>query len=223
VARLHRRATGSTLAAEDRLFGRPPSPQSRRRRPKTDSLAGLLPRRGSLDAGDRDPPLWPTAFTTASTPAPPLWPASLAPVSTPATEIRRCGPPHSLWSQRRRQRFAAGARLPRCGLDAGGPGGGPTPAAQDCLFGQTLSPRSRRRRPRSTAVACFPRRGLDVGGRGGPSPSYLVSTPAAEDRLPRRGVPPPSQPAYFFSKNFEIKYSRSFASDALGRRRAACI
>ena len=134
------------------MFGQPPSPQSRRRRPRS---ARGLPRRG-LDAGARDPPWWPAAFATVSTPAaedrifgqppsPPsrrrwprsvaaslaavstpaaersrMWPASLATVSTPAAEIRRGGPPPSPRSRRRRPRSAAVARLPRHGFDAGG-------------------------------------------------------------------------------------------------------
>jgi len=50
VASLHRRATVSTLAAEDRLFGRPPSPQSRRRRPRSAAVA-RLPRRAEGGGG----------------------------------------------------------------------------------------------------------------------------------------------------------------------------
>ena len=79
-------AVVSTPAAEDRLFGLPPSPRSLRRRPRCAAVA-RLPRRG-LDAGGRRRPICaavarlPRRGLDAGGRRPPLWPASLAAVST---------------------------------------------------------------------------------------------------------------------------------------------
>jgi len=120
-----------------------------------------LPRH-CLDAGSRDPPLWPTAFAT---------------VSTPATKIRRSGPPPSPRSRRRRPKSASLAGLPCCGLNAGGQvqprwpaslAAVSTPAAEISRRGPPPSPRSRRLQLKTAAVARLPCCGLDAGSRDSP-------------------------------------------------------
>jgi hypothetical protein len=181
-------ASGSTPAAKIRRSGPPPLPWSRRRRPKTASLAGL-PCRG-LDIGGRDPPRWPAPY---------------AAVSIPAAEIRRGGPPPSPRSRRRRPRSAAAVlrwpaafatvSTPAAEIRSGGPP--PSPAAEIRCVGPLSSPRSRRdppppptprsrrRRPRSAAVARRLRYGLVAGDRRPPVWSASLdadSTPATEIR-----------------------------------------
>jgi len=161
-----------------RLFGRPlrrqrsaaappPSPRSRRWRPRTAAMAGL-PRRG-LDASSRDSPNFAAVARRlrhgldAGGRRPPLWPGR----------------------RPRRPRTATVARLPRPGLDAGsrGPPRCPaaftavsTPAAVDHRGGPPPSPRSRRQQPRSATVPRRLRHGLGAGSRGQPQrrPRSLV-------------------------------------------------
>jgi len=151
--------------------GPPPSPRSRRRRPRSAAVPRRL-RRG-LDAGEG---------ASRS-------PAAFAVVSTPAAL------PPSPWSRRRRPKTASLAGLPRRGLDAGGRD---APLRRD---GPPPSPRSWLQRPKIASFARLPCRGLEAGGQRLPAPPPprwpAVSTPAAADR---RGVPPPSQPAYFFNE-----------------------
>ena len=98
-------AAVSTPATELRIGGPPPSPRSRRLRPRTASLASL-PRNG-LDAGGQDTPRPPSPRSRRRRPrsavvasrlrhrldagsrGPHLWPASLATVSTPVAKICR--------------------------------------------------------------------------------------------------------------------------------------
>jgi hypothetical protein len=194
----------STSAAEMRRGAPPPSPWSRRQRPKTASLA-CLPRRG-LDAGGRDPPRCPAFLAAVLTPAAvagryaPRFPVSLAVVSTPAAKMRRSAPPPSPWSRRRRPKTATLACLPRSGLDAVDRDAPLWPA-----FLAAVTARSRRRRPKNAAFAHLPRSGLDAGGQRLP---LLPASPAAVARcFDAGGRGPPRCPAalaacLFFLANF---------------------
>ena len=168
-------ATVSTVAAEDRSDGQPPSPLSRRRQPRSAVVAYRL--RHGLYAGDQDPPQWPAAFAT---------------VSTQAAEVRLFGRPPLLRSQRRRPSSAAVARLPRRGLDAGGRdqpqrpaslAAVSTPAAEDRRCGPPPLLRSRRRQPRFAAVA------------------RRLRHSRSRRMQPRTGASPPSKP--LFKRSFE--------------------
>ena len=115
-------ATVSTPATENSIFGQPPSPQSRRRWPRSvaASLAAVSTpaaeiRRSGPPPSPRSRRRRPRSAAVARD-----GPASLAMVSTPAAEIRvrRGGPPPSPRSRRRRPRYAAVARRPCHGFDA---------------------------------------------------------------------------------------------------------